>query len=249
MNWYGVCWGFAFITGFLAFKELVKFEQLPENFMWWALLYIMVGAVVGARLGHCFFYDPSYFLKNPLEIVTSTRGMASHGGVLGVMAALYLLSRQTKKPYSWILDRMAVVFGITACCIRIGNLMNSEIYGHATTLPWGFIFERKGETLPKHPTQLYEALYCVLTYIVLRYVYRKCNNRPRPFLMLGLSLIIICGCRFCVEFIKNPQKSFEADMLFNMGQLLSIPFLIVGVIALIISRRQKNRLLSPTDHA
>jgi prolipoprotein diacylglyceryl transferase len=227
-------------AGFLAFKELVGFEPLPANFMLKYLLYLMVGGFVGIRLGHCFFYEPSRYLNHPLEIFTSMRGLSSHGGVLGVIAAAYLLSRRTKKPYSWILDRTAVIFAILTCFVRLGNLFNSEIYGHATTLPWGFIFERRGETLPKHPTQLYEAFYCALIYVVLRFVYGKCGNRPRPFFMLGLSLIMIFGCRFCVKFIKNPQVDFEKDMALNMGQLLSIPFFIVGIIAIVISRRQKK---------
>jgi len=238
IQWYGVCWGCAFFVGFHAFKELVKYEKLPENFMWLGLLYMMVGTVIGARLGHCFFYEPSYFLHNPSKIF-SMSGMASHGSGLGMVAALYIFSRQMKIPYIWILDRMAIMICVGGFFIRMGNLMNSEIYGHATTLPWGFIFERRGEILPKHPTQIYEALYYALAYIVMRTVYRKCNNRPRPFLMLGLFWTIVFVFRFCIEFIKNPQKSFENDMLLNMGQLLSIPCIIAGIIALIVSRKKE----------
>jgi len=209
---------------------------------------MMLGTAIGAYLGHRIFYEPLYYLQNPMKFFASGSGLSSHGGGLGMLAALYIFSRQIKKPYIWILDRVSVVVGL-GFFIRIGNLMNSEIYGHATTLPWGFIFERRGEVLPKHPTQIYEALYYLLTYIVLRYVYRKCDNRPRPFLMLGLFWVMVFVFRFCIEFIKNPQKNFETDMLFNMGQLLSIPFIIAGIISLIISRRQKkNEPLPQTNN-
>jgi len=241
LRWYGILWGFAFFASYHAFKELLKFDKLPEDYAWQALTYMILGTVIGARLGHCFFYQPMDYLQNPLEIFATWRGgLSSHGGACGILAALYLFSRKTKKPYIWTLDRVVIVVGVAGFFIRMGNLMNSEIYGHATTLPWGFIFERNREIHPKHPTQIYEALYYALTYFVLRFVYRKHDNTPRPFLIFGLFLIMVFGFRFCVEFIKNPQEDFEQNMMFNMGQLLSTPFIIMGIISLIISQRQEK---------
>jgi prolipoprotein diacylglyceryl transferase len=246
LRWYGLLWVFAFFASYHAFKELLRFDKLSEDYEWQALTYMIFGTLIGARLGHCFFYQPMDYLQNPLEIFATWRGgLSSHGGAFGILAALYLFSRKTKKPYIWTLDRVVIVVGVAGFFIRMGNLMNSEIYGHATTLPWGFVFERNRETLPKHPTQIYEALYYALTYFVLRFVYRKCNSSPRPFLIFGLFLIMVFGFRFCIEFIKNPQEDFEMDMMFNMGQLLSTPFIVMGIISLIISRRQGNTELLP----
>jgi prolipoprotein diacylglyceryl transferase len=241
LRWYGLLWFSGFVACYYAFRELLKFNKLPENYEFDALWYMMLGTIIGARLGDCFFYHPMDYLQNPLEIFAVWRGgLSSHGGACGILVSLYLLSRKTQKPYIWTLDRVVIVIGVMGFCIRMGNLMNSEIYGHATNLPWGFIFERYRETVPKHPTQIYEALWYALTYIVLRFVYRKNGNNPKPFLMFGLFLIMVFTFRFCVEFIKNPQESFEENMIFNMGQLLSTPFIIMGIISLIISRRQEK---------
>jgi len=241
VRWYGILYGCAFIASYYAFKELLKFDKTPDDFADRALIYMILGTVIGARIGDCFFYHPMYYLQNPLEIFAVWHGgLSSHGGACGILKALYLFGRKTQKPYIWVLDRVVIVIGVAGFFIRMGNLMNSEIYGHATELPWGFIFERNRETLPKHPTQIYEALYYALTYAVLRLVYRKCDNRPRPFLIFGLFLILVFGFRFCIEFIKNPQETFEENMMFNMGQLLSTPFVIFGVISLFISSRKEK---------
>jgi len=245
VRWYGILYGCAFIASYYTFKELLKFDKVPEDFADRALIYMILGTVIGARLGDCFFYHPKYYLQNPLEIFAIWNGgLSSHGGACGILTALYLFGRKTNKPYIWVLDRVVIVIGVAGFFIRMGNLMNSEIYGHATMLPWGFVFERNRETLPKHPTQIYEALYYALTYLVLRFVYRKCDNRPRPFLIFGLFLIMVFVFRFCIEFIKNPQEDFEQNMMFNMGQWLSSPFIILGVISLIISSQQKKPVKS-----
>ena len=250
LRWYGILWGCAFFASYHAFKELLKFDKVDEEFAWHILTYMILGTIIGARIGHCFFYDPKYFLQHPLEIIaTWNGGLSSHGGACGILIALFLFARKIKKPYIWVLDRVVIVVGVAGFFIRTGNLMNSEIYGHVTTLPWGFIFERNREILPKHPTQIYEALYYALTYVVLRFLYRKCGNNPRPFLIFGLFLIMVFGFRFCVEFIKNPQEDFEIDMMFNMGQLLSVPFIIIGIISLIISLwQEKNEPLPQTEN-
>ena len=246
VRWYGLLYGCAFIASYYAFKDLLKFDKVPEDFADRALIYMILGTVIGARLGDCFFYHPKYYLQNPLEVFAVWNGgLSSHGGACGILTSLYLFGRKTKKSYIWVLDRVVIVIGVAGFFIRMGNLMNSEIYGHATTLPWGFVFERNRETLPKHPTQIYEALYYALTYLTLRFVYRKSDNNPRPFLIFGLFLIMVFVFRFCIEFIKNPQEDFEQNMLFNMGQWLSAPFIILGVIILAISIGKKKPAVLP----
>ena len=242
VRWYGILFGCAFIMSYYAFKELLKYDRdLPEDFADRALMYMIIGTIIGARVGDCFFYHPEYYLKNPLEIFAVWKGgLSSHGGACGILISLLIFSYSLKKPYIWVLDRVVIVIGVAGFFIRMGNLMNSEIYGYATSLPWGFIYERNGETEPKHPTHIYEALYYAFTYMVLRFVYRKCDNRPKPFLIFGIFLVMVFGFRICIEFIKNPQIAREEDMLFNMGQLLSVPFLLFGFIALYISTKHKQ---------
>ncbi|MDR1672210.1 MAG: prolipoprotein diacylglyceryl transferase [Bacteroidales bacterium] len=249
VRWYGILYACAFIVSSWAFKELMQTDMSAERVNQ-ILVYMILGTIIGARIGDCFFYHPLYYLQHPLEIVAVWKGgLSSHGGACGILIALYLFSRKIKKPYIWVLDRVVIVIGVAGFFIRMGNLANSEIYGIETALPWGFIFERNHETLPKHPTQIYEALYYALTYAILRFVYRRYRNRPKPFFMFGLFLLMVFVFRFCIEFIKNPQEDFEESMLFNMGQWLSVPFILAGIASLIISRRQKTAplIVKPTD--
>ena len=206
----------------------------------------MISTVLGSRLGHCLFYDPGYYLTHPVEILDIRQGgMASHGAAVGLLIGLWLFSRKNKLPYIWSLDRISIVVAISGVAVRLGNLMNSEIYGTVTSLPWGFIFVRDGETLPKHPTQIYEALcYLVLFVILLWMYYKKDLARRRPGVMFGFFLIILFGTRFLIEFIKNPQVDFEQHMVLNMGQLLSIPFIVAGVV--ILWRALKQAPLTPS---
>ena len=184
VRWYGVLYGCAFIASYYAFKDLLKFDKVPEDFADRALIYMILGTVIGARIGDCFFYHPQYYLQHPLEIFAVWKGgLSSHGGAIGILISLFLLARKLQKsykklqkPYIWVLDRVVIVIGVAGFFIRMGNLMNSEIYGYATTLPWGFIFERNGETLPKHPTQIYEALRSEE-----RRVGKECRSRWSPY--------------------------------------------------------------------
>jgi prolipoprotein diacylglyceryl transferase len=245
VRWYGVLYGCAFLVSAWAFRELMKYEMSAEAVNQ-VLVYMILGTIIGARIGDCFFYHPLHYLKHPFEIIAIWRGgLSSHGGACGILIALYLLSRKIKKPYIWVLDRVVIVIGVAGFFIRMGNLANSEIYGIETSLPWGFIFERNGETLPKHPTQIYEALYYALTYLVLRFVFRRCKNEPKPFLMFGLFLIMVFVFRFVIEFIKNPQEDFEESMLFNMGQWLSIPFILAGFLSIIYCCRRVKQQPAP----
>lgn len=233
--WYGLAWMLAILIGALFFINFTKREgmnpKLADSIFWWGTL----GAIIGARLGHCFFYEPMHYLQNPLEILNIREGgMASHGAAIGLLLGLYGFSRRGKLPYIWPLDRIMIPVTIGGAIVRIGNLINSEIYGHATDLPWGFIFVNAGETQPMHPTQIYEALCYLVTFLVLIYLYYKRNmGQKRPGLLFGVGLIGVFLTRFFIELIKNPQIEREADMAFNMGQLLSIPFILVGIMMII----------------
>ncbi len=192
--------------------------------------YMVVGTVVGARLGHCLFYQPDYYLANPIEILKVWEGgLASHGAGIAIPLVLWLFARKAKKPYLWILDRIVIVVALAGFFIRMGNLMNSEIYGIETSLPWGFIFERWNETVPKHPTQIYEALSYFIIFLILYTLYRKKGTSLKPGFLFGFFLAVLFSVRFLIEFIKEPQVGFEQTMVLNMGQLLSIPFVLLGI--------------------
>ncbi len=170
--WYGLCWVIAMAGGWYFFNDFVKREKLSPKFFdrifWWGI----VATVVGARLGHCLFYDPIHYLKNPIEFLYFRQGgMASHGAAIGLLIGLWAFSRRSRLPYIWSLDRVMIPVTVGGAVVRIGNLINSEIYGHATDLPWGFIFVREGEIVPKHPTQIYEALCYLLTFALLLFLY------------------------------------------------------------------------------
>jgi phosphatidylglycerol:prolipoprotein diacylglycerol transferase len=204
------------------------------------LIYIAVGTVIGARLGHCFFYEPDYFLENPLEILKIWKGgLASHGAAFGILLSLWLYVRKYKLSFLWMIDRIVIVVALGGAFIRLGNLFNSEIYGLPTELPWGFEFVRDrlydsntGELLPTvacHPTQLYEALSYIAIFTVLFIFYRKMHMKVRDGKIFGVFMILLFSARFLIEYVKNDQVAFEAGMQFNMGQLLSLPFILAGV--------------------
>jgi len=239
VRWYGLLFALGFVFGYIIMGKIFKAEHIPPKVLDTLTTYMVVGTVIGARLGHCLFYEPEYYMKNPIMILKVWEGgLASHGAAIGILLALYLLSRKIKKPYMWILDRVVIVVALAGLCIRMGNLMNSEIYGTETTLPWGFIFARENETVAKHPTQIYEGLSYLLIFFVLYYIYRKNTKNLKPGLIFGLFLILLFGVRFFIEFIKEPQVGFEANMSLNMGQLLSIPFILVGIVIVFRAMRQ-----------
>jgi len=243
IRYYGLLWALSFYVGYIIFDRFVKREKLPEGFLDSLTIYMAIGTVLGARIGHCLFYEPAYYLAHPLEILYIWHGgLASHGASIGILIALYLFSRKQKVSMVYVLDRIVITVALAGFFIRIGNLMNSEIYGVETTLPWGFIFERNGETLPKHPTQLYEALAYLFTFILLGYIYIKEKSKPRQGLLFGLLLVLVFASRFFIEFVKEPQVEFEKTMSLNMGQLLSIPFVIAGIFFIWMSlvKREKS---------
>ena len=237
IRYYGLCWALALGIGLWIFSKIFKRENLSDKTLDSLFWYAVLATVIGARLGHCYFYEPAYYLSHPAEVLQIWNGgLASHGAAFGLLIGLYLFSRKNRLSYIWILDRIGIAITIGGALIRLGNLFNSEIYGAPTTLPWGFIFVNGNEnqTLPCHPTQLYEALAYVIIFVILCVMYfkkdiaRKCQG-----VMLGWFLILLFGARFLIEFIKNAQVEFEKSMILDMGQWLSLPFIILGIWILI----------------
>ncbi len=249
VRWYGVLFACAFLFGYIIFNRFYKKEGLSIEKLDQLTLYVALGTVIGARLGHCFFYDAQYYLANPLEVLQIWKGgLASHGASIGILVALYFYIRKNKMSFLWIMDRISVVVALGGAFIRLGNLMNSEIYGRPTKLPWGFSFIRDrsritftdpntgeilGKHLPCHPTQLYEAFSYLVLFFVLFYVIRKYGEKLKEGVIFGWFLIALFTSRFLIEFLKFEQSDFEINMIYklhmNMGQLLSIPFILLGV--------------------
>ena len=248
VRWYGLLFISGFILGWYIFKWFFNREDIPEALLDPLLYTLLIGTIVGARLGHCLFYQPDYYLGSMQgfwEIFMPWKGgLASHGGTIALIFAMIWFARKYGRKYDfdfvWILDHLAIAVCFAATFIRLGNLFNSEIYGDVTNLPWGFIFELRGETLPKHPTQLYEALSYFLLGVALISIYKfKADKVYRGF-FIGTFFIGCFGMRFLIEFIKEPQVMFEQNMALNMGQLLSIPFILMGVGLLIYSYKKKQ---------
>ena len=235
VRWYGLAFAVGFIIGYNIVAKMFKHEGAPEKWLGILLAYVVVATIVGARLGHVFFYEWDYYSQHPGEIIKVWNGgLASHGGTIAIIIAVFLFSWfVTKKPASWTFDKLVIAIALVGGLIRLGNLMNSEIYGGETTLPWGFIFEKNGETLPKHPTQIYEAACYFALFILLMWMYWKKNAEERPYLITGIFFIGIFLPRFIIEYVKNVQVASEYEMIarygINMGQLLSIPFILLGI--------------------
>ncbi len=230
LRWYGLLFALAFVFGFIILTRVYKLEKKPQTDLEQLSIYVILGTVIGARLGHCLFYDPSYYLSNPFEMVKVWEGgLASHGAAIGILIALYLFSKKKKdQSMLWVLDRLVIVVALGGALIRLGNLFNSEIIGMQTDVPWAFIFASV-DGIPRHPAQLYESIAYFISFGVLYFVYMKQNKNLKQGFMFGLFLMLIFGFRFFVEFIKEDQSAFEAGMTLNMGQLLSIPFIIMGL--------------------
>lgn len=235
VRWYGLMFAIGFTVGYWIEEKMFKHEGAPEKWLGTLLGYLLVATVVGARLGHVFFYEWPYYSQHPGEILKIWQGgLASHGGTIAIIIALFLFSWfVTKKPASWIFDKIVIPIAFVGGLIRLGNLMNSEIYGGPTTMPWGFVFLRNGETVPAHPTQLYEAICYFALFALLMWMYWKKNAQERPWLITGIFFIGIFLPRFIIEYVKNVQVSSEYEMIakygMNLGQMLSIPFIILGV--------------------
>lgn len=273
IRWYGLLWAIGIYICYLIELKMYKHENCPPEWIDKLFMWMVIGLIIGARVGHCWFYewhdvtlpgmkaycqymgistDPvqifgwtinyrNPYIEHPFKLLKIWEGgLSSHGGAFGLLTAAWLLNKKvfSKEPkfhtsLLWIMDRLVVGVCVTATLIRLGNLMNSEIYGTPTDLPWGFIFVRDGQTVPCHPTQIYEMLYCIVAFVVTWLMYWKGKAYKREGLLLGVCLEIIFFTRFMLEFIKNDQELFEADHLLNMGQLLSLPFVIWGIYLII----------------
>lgn len=240
IRYYGILFVSGFILGYRMFIWFFQREKLPITLLD-TLLYTLLGCtLVGSRLGHVFFYEPAYYLAHPAEILMVWKGgLASHGGSIAIMLGMWWYvhkyGRKFHFDYLWLLDRLAIATAFASMFIRLGNLMNSEVYGHETSLPWGFIFSQNGELLPKHPTQLYEALCYFFTGVILLVLYKFYLDKIKRGLLIGIFFIGIFGSRFFIEFVKENQVSFEQGMTLNMGQWLSIPFVLLGIFLIIRS--------------
>ncbi len=234
VRWYGVLFALSFLFGYIIMQKFFKKENLPIELLDKLTFYMFLGTVIGARLGHCLFYEPSYYFSHPLEIIKIWHGgLASHGAAIGILLVLYLFSRNAHKPYLWVLDRIVIVVALAGFLIRTGNLMNSEIIGKATTVPWAFKFIRV-DNIPRHPAQIYEALSYLLLFVVLYWLFVKTNIAKKQGLTFSLFLIVLFLSRFIIEFFKAVQVNFENHMTYNMGQWLSVPFIIIGIVMFVI---------------
>lgn len=241
IRWYGLFFALSFYLGYVILeKQVFRREGLPIGLLDRLATYVVIGTVVGARLGHVFFYEPASYLRDPISILKIWEGgLASHGAAIGILLALWIFKRKSGKTYLWTLDRLVIVVALGGFFIRMGNLMNSEIYGHYTSLPWGFVFLRDGETGPRHPTQIYEALsYLILFFALLKYYISNYKKLKEGFIF-GVFLIVLFGVRFLIEFVKEPQVAFEQTMTLNMGQWLSIPFILAGAGLLWYTNKKK----------
>ncbi len=284
VRWYGLLWAVGFLIGYFIMKRIYRREKMPDESMDKLLIYMLVSTVIGARLGHCLFYEPAEYLAHPIDILKVWEGgLASHGGAIGILIGLWLYVRNYNKSpkkkdekqritYIWILDRIVVAVCLVGALIRLGNVFNHEIYGTPTSLPWGFVFLRGSEQfcgtfdnytacnswdapcppsewLPCHPTGLYEAFFCLVAMAILLWMYYRRNlGTKQPGLMFGTFLVIIFGSRIGIEFLKNVQVEFEKSMTFDMGQWLSVPFVVIGIVMIVWSFVQRNNK-STTDLA
>jgi len=242
VRWYGLLFASAFLFGYIIMGKIFKNENLSDVLLDRLTIYMVIGVIVGARLGHCLFYEPGYYLSHPVEILRIWKGgLASHGAAIGILLAIWLFVRKEHKDYTWALDRIAIVVALAGVFIRTGNLMNSEIYGIPTTLPWGFVFLRDGQSVPRHPTQIYEALAYLSIFILLYTLYWRKKGEHIQGTLISLACILIFTARFFIEFLKTEQVDFEKGMALNMGQLMSIPFVILGLVWLYFSLKNKKR--------
>ncbi|MCF6332919.1 MAG: prolipoprotein diacylglyceryl transferase [Draconibacterium sp.] len=244
IRWYGLLFASGFLLGYYIAEKMLKSENVDQKWIDSLFFYIIIATVIGARLGHVFFYGWDYYSQNPSEILKVWHGgLASHGGALGILIALFIHSKVvTKRSMVWALDRVLVPTALVAAFIRLGNLMNSEIYGVQTSLPWGVIFERNGELVAKHPTQIYEALAYLLVFGVMMYLYWRTNAKNKPGLLLGTFFVLMFSSRFIIEFIKENQEAFESGMVLNMGQWLSIPFILFGTYLIVRAIKKPEKI-------
>lgn len=238
-NMYGLLFVSGIIIGYFVIKQMFKKDKIDEKYLDKLLMYIVLATIIGARLGHVFFYDWAYYSKNPQDIIKVWEGgLASHGAAIAILLALYFYSKYSiKKPMLWVLDRVVIPITIAGCFIRLGNLVNHEIIGKPTTLPWGFIFHHSpdainpvtGEIVPRHPAQLYEAIYYLGTFLLLMFLYWKKQWSNKQGAIFGMFMIVLWSGRFLIEFVKDAQTERDIHNAISTGQWLSVPFILIGI--------------------
>ena len=253
IRFYSLCWMIGLALAYFIVQHLYRRQGVRQELFEPLFLYCFFGVLIGARLGHCLFYQPEYFLAHPLEMIlpfrhtasgwvfTGYEGLASHGGIIGVFIALVFYIRRTKVSTLFVLDCLAVGVPLTGCFIRLGNLMNSEIVGFPTDVPWGFVFVRNGEDFARHPAQLYEALFYFAVFALQWALSHRFSRKMGSGFFFGLTLTLAFAFRFFIEFLKERQVDFEEGMALDMGQWLSIPFVAAGI-AFMIGGRWLRRL-------
>lgn len=230
IRWYGLLFALSFLIGYQIINVIFTKEHRSEHDLNDLVWYMILGTVFGARLGHCLFYNPVYYLSHPVEILEIWKGgLASHGAAIGILTAVYLYVRKRKEiTFLWLMDRIVITVALAGFFIRMGNLFNSEIIGKPTNAGWGFIFTAI-DNVPRHPAQLYESIAYLIVFFILFIFYFKSGGKFNQGLLFGLFLILVFAFRFVVEFVKENQSLFEEKMILNMGQLLSIPFVLIGI--------------------
>jgi phosphatidylglycerol---prolipoprotein diacylglyceryl transferase len=240
IRYYSLMFAAAFYFSYRILSEIYKRENVSIFFLNKLLVFVVLGTLIGARLGQVFFYEFGYYKNHLLEIIlpfsihqgnfqwTGYQGLASHGGALGILIALAWYCKKYKQPFLWVIDRLVIVVALSGFFIRIGNLFNSEIIGKPTNLPWAFIFERV-DFITRHPTQIYEALCYLIIFFILWNIYKKRGMELKRGFLFGLFLILVFSVRFIIEFLKENQEVFENTLPINMGQILSVPFILVGL--------------------
>ncbi len=246
LRWYSLCFLVTFVLGYFIMRRMFRFEGKSAKDLDSLVNYMVLGTLIGARLGHCLFYDPEFYLTNPIEIFKIWRGgLASHGAAIGIFGALYLYARnRTDQSYLWILDRIVVTVALGGFFIRIGNFFNSEIYGTPTDLPWAIVFSHV-DAVPRHPAQLYESIAYGLIFLLLFTVWSIRRNRTPSGLLLGMFLVSVFSFRVAVEFVKVRQAAYGHGFPLSVGQWLSVPLVILGI-ALLVNASRKNRSTAST---
>jgi len=241
LRWYGLLFVGSFFLGLMLLQWVYKREGRDPAVLDNLLIYIMVGAVIGARLMHCFAYEPEFYLSHPLEILKVWKGgLASHGGLLGVLIALYVFSKKYNESYMWLISRVAIPGALTAACVRFGNLFNSEILGLPTEKPWAIIFPRV-DMIPRHPVQLYEAFAYLFLLFILVTVYKKIAPSFATKILPGIFLTYMFIVRFLLEYTKTRQADYTTSLPFTTGQMLSVPFILIGIIWIIWAIKNKEK--------
>jgi len=260
IRYYGLLFVGGLILSIYILSKIFKLENIPPEYLGKLSIFGMIGIIIGARLGHCLFYEPSYYLDHPIEMIlplqqqpgggfkfTGYQGLASHGGAIGVIIALIIYQRKTKQSMLKTIDLVSIVAPLAGCFIRLGNLMNSEIIGLPTTKPWAFVFARV-DNIPRHPAQLYEAGAYFLIFLTMLLLYKNWREKLQNGFFFGLTLTLVFVARFLIEFIKENQVGFEENLTINMGQILSIPYILVGIAFMIYGFVKTNKLSDIKQH-